>query len=217
MVRTLFALACGALAATPVVGAARRASLRERLPRCPPDGAVRRPDSTRQLARLGIVARVLGGILARRQSSRERAALEHDVPVLVDLLQVAVGAGSSPFRAIDVASRWGPERTADAFRGVLAAVRLGEPLADALARLGARRPVLAPVVDVMIATEQLGTPAGPALGRVAEEVRADLRRRAEARARVLPVKLLFPLVFLVLPAFGLLTVVPTLLSALTHL
>jgi tight adherence protein C len=69
---------------------------------------------------------------------------------------------------------------------------------------------------VLLASDRLGAPAGPALTRLAHDVRTDLRRRAEARARTLPVKLLFPLVFLVLPAFGLLTVVPALLSALSH-
>ena len=77
-------------------------------------------------------------------------------------------------------------------------------------------PSLRPVTDVLLASDRLGAPAGPALTRLAHDVRADLRRRAEARARTLPVKLLFPLVFLVLPAFGLLTVVPALLTALAH-
>ena len=70
------------------------------------------------------------------------------------------------------------------------------------------------MTDVLLASDRLGAPAGPALTRLAHDVRTDLRRRAEARARTLPVKLLFPLVFLVLPAFGLLTVVPALLTAL---
>jgi hypothetical protein len=78
------------------------------------------------------------------------------------------------------------------------------------------RLALAPVTDALLTTERLGAPAGPALTRLAHDVRADLRRRAEARARTLPVKLLFPLVFLVLPAFGLLTVVPALLGALAR-
>ena len=41
---------------------------------------------------------------------------------------------------------------------------------------------------------------------MADEVRADRRRTGEAAARRVPVKLLFPLVACVLPAFALLTV-----------
>jgi hypothetical protein len=37
-----------------------------------------------------------------------------------------------------------------------------------------------------------------------------------ARARTVPVRLLFPLVFLILPAFVLLTVAPVVLATLTH-
>ena len=61
---------------------------------------------------------------------------------------------------------------------------------------------------------RLGTPAGGALGRLGAEQRADLRRRAEARARTVPVRLCLPLVGCVLPAFALLTVVPVVLDGL---
>ena len=78
-------------------------------------------------------------------------------------------------------------------------------------------PALSAVTDVLIASARLGAPAGPALARLGEETRSALRRQAEARARTLPVKLLFPLVFLVLPAFGLLTLAPAVISALHRL
>src|SRR3712207_6889914 len=48
------------------------------------------------------------------------------------------------------------------------------------------------------------------LDRLAFEVRADRRRRAEEAARRVPVKLLFPLVLCTLPAFALLTMAPLL-------
>jgi hypothetical protein len=53
--------------------------------------------------------------------------------------------------------------------------------------------------------------------RLGAEGRAALRRGAEERARSLSVRLLFPLVFLVLPAFALLVVVPTVISGFTGL
>ena len=100
---------------------------------------------------------------------------------------------------------------------MLVATELGGSFPDALAELAAATPLLAPMVDVLLASAELGAPATGALVRLADEARARARRRAETRARVLPVKLLFPLVFLVLPAFGLLTVAPALLSALSRL
>ena len=53
--------------------------------------------------------------------------------------------------------------------------------------------------------------------RLATEQRAELRRHAETHARRVPVRLLFPLVFVVLPAFGLLTVIPTLLAGFSRI
>jgi len=59
---------------------------------------------------------------------------------------------------------------------------------------------------VLAGAERYGTPLLPALDRLALDARLDRRRRAEEAARRVPVKLLFPLVLCVLPAFGLLTV-----------
>ena len=70
------------------------------------------------------------------------------------------------------------------------------------------------LADALLATERLGAPVLDSLQRLAVSARADVRRRAEARARTVPVRLLFPLVFLVLPAFGILTVVPTVAARL---
>ena len=78
-------------------------------------------------------------------------------------------------------------------------------------------PRLRPLADALLASDRLGAPVGPALARLATEERAALRRRAEAHARRVPVRLLFPLVFLVLPAFVLLTVVPGLAAGLPRL
>ena len=49
--------------------------------------------------------------------------------------------------------------------------------------------------------------------RLAEDARRTELRRAETRARRVPVLLLFPLVLCILPAFALLTVAPLLASA----
>jgi tight adherence protein C len=103
---------------------------------------------------------------------------------------------------------------AEALDRVLQAVALGRSFADALADGADGVPALAPVADALLVSDRFGTPVGDALGRLATDLRADLRRRAEARARTIPVRLLFPLVFLVLPAFGLLTVVPAVAAGL---
>ena len=98
------------------------------------------------------------------------------------------------------------------------AAGLGRALPDALGDLPAAlgEPVRG-LTAVLISAERYGTPLVDSLARLADEVRVQRRRRAEAAARRVPVKLLFPLVLCTLPAFALLTVVPLLLSALGSL
>src|SRR5262249_23512266 len=74
-----------------------------------------------------------------------------------------------------------------------------------------------PLVSVLVTSERYGTALLPALDRLAGEARLEQRRRAEEAARRVPVKLLFPLVLCILPAFGALTVAPLLAGALGSL
>jgi len=158
------------------------------------------------------VALVLGVPRRRRRARRRDAVVGAELPVVVDILGVAVAAGCTPHLAVEHAARYGPPRTAALLAGVLQACTLGQSLDDALRDLGASHPLLRPLVDALRTSARLGSPAAAALARLAVEVRADARRRAEARARTVPVRLCFPLVACVLPAFALLTVIPVVLD-----
>ena len=97
---------------------------------------------------------------------------------------------------------------------VMRSVDLGVPWRDALAahveRTGDRD--LARTVAVLARTEALGVPLRDATRELAAAVRDARRAATLERARTAPVKMLFPLVFLILPAFLLLTVVPVLIT-----
>jgi tight adherence protein C len=175
----------------------------------------RLPASTRQSN--GVVVQVVRSLRARRRERHADAALAREVPVAVDLLGVAVGAGCTPFLAVEVATRWSPAPVAAAFSDVLRSCTLGLDFQSALDTVASTTPRLRPLADALLATDRLGVPVGPVLARLAEEDRTALRRAAEAHARRIPVRLLFPLVFLVLPAFVLLTVVPGLAAGLGRL
>lgn len=206
-------LGWGLVAAVPFLTASRRAAV---VKRCPPSAAA----TARRAPRFrigGPVGRVVRGILAQRRTRREAAALLAELPSVIDLLVVALGAGSTPREAVALAARWGPAGIGSLLHTVSLSTELGGSFADALRDLAVAVPLLAPVIDVLIASAQLGSPAAASLIRVGDATRQTLRRAAEAHARTVPIKLLFPLVFLVLPAFGLLTVVPAVLSALSQL
>jgi tight adherence protein C len=219
----LVGLAWGALAAAPLAVRARRQLVDQRLrplrpapvaqPRMPPRFLRRVLDPLSA----GPVGRVLAGVRARQRARRGDAAIGADLPVTLDLLGVAVGAGCTPYLAVDMAARWAPTAMAARLAEVQHACGLGATFADALDDLAARAPPLQPLADALLASDRLGAPVGPALARLATEQRAEMRRRAETHARRVPVRLLFPLVFVVLPAFGLLTVIPALLAGFARI
>jgi tight adherence protein C len=171
----------------------------------------------RVLSATGPVGRVVGAFTRRQRTRRVDAALERELPIALDLLGVAIGAGCTPYLAVEVASRWAPPVVAASFASVLGACALGASFDAALDDAARSAPPLQPLVDALLASDRLGAPVGPALARLSSEERAALRRRAETHARRVPVRLLFPLVFLVLPAFVLLTVVPGLAAGLSRL
>ena len=214
MTAPVLALLWGLLCATPLGIAASRTGTRHRTRAL--TGAAPRAHRRHRLRLPALVVRLARPVAERRRRRRDADTIRRELPLALDLLQVAVTAGSTPYRAVELVARWGPPATGDAFGTVLGATRVGRSLTDALGAMATGNPALSPVADVLCASDRLGAPAAPALTRLAQEVRADLRRRSEAKARTLPVKLLFPLVFLVLPAFGLLTVVPALLGALAR-
>ena len=203
----------GVIAAAPIMGRARRRRVVTRVQDSSPSRRIRTHGGWDG----GPVGRVVGGLVRRRRDRAIDAQLLVDLPTVLDLLGVAIGAGATPRGALETATRWGPPTIGVHLRRVVLVAELGGAFVDALRTLAAETPPLAPVAEVLIASAQLGAPAGTALARLGAETRSTLRRAAEARARTLPVKLLFPLVFLVLPAFGLLTVVPAILSALQRL
>lgn len=165
-----------------------------------------------RVRRLGLLGRMTDVWLDHRARRRRDDRIARELPAAVDLLAVVVSAGATPFDAVATASAWSPPTIAEAFRAVLTACRLGASFEAALADAAHRDPRLGPVARVLGTGTRLGAAVADALERLAGESRRELRRRAETRARTVPVRLLFPLVFLVLPAFGLLTVVPAVVA-----
>ncbi len=160
-----------------------------------------------------LAARLQHLVAARKVTNRSRM-MDREVPQLLDLLAAASAAGSSAFAAVQgsVASLRGP--LGEELRTSLEAVHLGArwrvELAGAAERLAL--PDLRRAVSVLIRTETLGASLTEATRDLAADVRGARRAAVAERARAAPVKMLFPLVFLILPAFLLLTVVPVLLT-----
>jgi tight adherence protein C len=158
--------------------------------------------------------------LAVRRFTEERArarrgrAMDAEIPQLLDLLAAGSAAGLSAVAGL--------QRAVQALRGPLGtelsasldAVAVGARWRTELSTVTERLalPDLRRAMAVLTRTETLGTSLTGATRDLAADVRASRRAAVAERARATPVKMLFPLVFLVLPAFLLLTVVPVLLT-----
>jgi tight adherence protein C len=167
---------------------------------------------------LGVAAALIAwrvpDLALARLARRTLAAADREIPVLLDLLAVATSAGLPPQlafrRAVEAAT--GP--LADELRSVLDASDLGARWRDELIVVGERLalPDLTRLLGALARTDSLGSSLAEEIGHLAFDVREVRRAAAAQRARTAPVKMLFPLVFLILPAFLLLTVVPVLLT-----
>ena len=156
-----------------------------------------------------VVATVRPMLRKRRQTKAEAAAVERDVADVVALVGLAVSSGCNLPGALDAASAHADGALAHALRAAVLNVKRGSRIADALEALPAQLGEgVRPFVAALVSCDRYGAALGPTLERLAADVRTTSRQRAEAAARQLPVRLLFPLVSCILPAFALLTVAP---------
>jgi tight adherence protein C len=156
--------------------------------------------------------------LAKRSRNRSQEIAEA-LPDVIDLLTVCTQAGLNIALSLQRASGRVAGALGVELRRMLEEVDLGVPRPQALRALADRNQVedLQALVGVLVNAERFGTQVAEALEDFARESRGRRRRRAEEQARRAPVKILFPLVFLILPAFILLTVVPLLLGTFSSL
>ena len=158
-------------------------------------------------------------ILLRRRVARRREQAAVALPDAIDLLAVCTHAGLNlPMSLNRVAARsrgvLGQE-----LKRTLEEIELGVPRHVAMRSLAQRNPNgdLEAMVGVLENAERFGTQVSASLESFAHEVRSRRRRSAEEQARRAPIKILFPLVFFILPAFVLLSVVPLMLSTFSSL
>lgn len=158
-------------------------------------------------------------VVRRRAAGRRLAVRSQVAPAVLDLLGAALRAGLNPHKAVLRVA----ERAPDALRGDLAlaaaVLRLGGSPAAALREAADRSGLdeLRAAAAALEVAERWGAPPAEALAARAEALRTRTRLNAEAEAGRAAVRLAFPLVLCFLPAFVLLTVVPTVAGALNAL
>jgi len=175
----------------------------------------------RRGAIFAVVAAVQGymlpGFIVARRIRQRKKQIENGLPDALDLLIVSIEAGL----AIDQALLKSAEELEIAYPAlsqelhlVNIETRAGKPRLEALKNFAKRTKVddVRALVAMLVQTDRFGTSVAQALRTHAEVARIKRRQRAEEKAAKLSVKLIFPLVFCLLPAFFVISVGPAIIK-----
>jgi tight adherence protein C len=171
--------------------------------------------STPALAVTEVIVGIMVGVLAPQGLVARRARLrmtriDREIPELVDLLLVAVEGGMAFNGAIRATSQRVDGPLGEELLLFMQQQGLGASTTEALENLLERCDTAAvrSFVQTIVQGERLGVSIGHLMRTLAEDMRKHRKAVAEESAQKLPVKILFPLVFLILPAMFIVVLTP---------
>ena len=154
------------------------------------------------------------GFIVQRRAEARLYRVDRAMPELIDLLVVTVEAGLSISAALQLAGERMRGPLGDELRIVLQEQRMGLSPVQALENMVGRcpTPAVESFVRAMMQGQLLGFSVGQILRTLAVEMRKRRRARAEQQAQKAPIKMLFPLVFMIFPAMFVVLLGPALVS-----
>lgn len=165
---------------------------------------------------------MLPGQYLGRRIRRRRRAIQKGLPNALDLMVVCVESGlgldQTTLQVAKELQQAHPE-ICDEFAVMNLEMRAGKSRADALHNLADRAGVddLKKLVAVLVQTDRFGTSIAASLRAHAEYMRSMAYQRAEEQASKLPVKLVFPIFFCVLPSLFVVTLSPVITQLVREL
>jgi tight adherence protein C len=148
--------------------------------------------------------------------SKRKDSVIKSLPDALDLLTICVEAGLGFDQAMQkVAEKWEDELSRS-FARVLHEIRLGKIRREALRDMSERLDVsdVTSFIAAVIQAEQLGVSIAKVLRIQSDQMRIRRRQRAEEKAHQAPVKMLFPMVFLIFPAIWVVLLGPAILQVM---
>lgn len=148
-------------------------------------------------------------LIAGRAATRQKT-IQRQLPDVMDLLTISVEAGLGFDAALAQVTKNVPGPLAEEIGRLLQEVQIGVSRSEAFRHLGDRTdvPELAAFVLSMIQADLFGVPIANVLRAQSGDLRLKRRQRAEEKAQKVAVKLLFPMIFMVLPALFIVTLGP---------
>ena len=163
---------------------------------------------------IAAVAYFLPDILLSNTAQKRRQAMQIALPNMLDQMLISVEAGVGFEGAMDRAAHNSSGPLADEFVRTLQDIQVGRPRREAYQDLALRAafPELRSFVRAIVQADQYGIAIANVLRAQALEMRIKRRQRAEEHAMKIPVKILFPLIFSILPALFVIILGPTIFS-----
>jgi tight adherence protein C len=165
-------------------------------------------------------AAVLGwfipSMLVNARIRKRQEQIEKDLPDLIDLVVVTLEAGLSFPQSLRLAATKIKEPLAGEVRLTLQEQNMGLTLVEALENLLAR--VDTPGVRMFSRSIAQGESMGVSTGQIMRNLALELRKRqraaVEERAQKAPVKILFPILFLIMPALFIVLLLPVMITVM---
>jgi tight adherence protein C len=166
---------------------------------------------------VGAVASVAAGwmvpiSLVRNRAKRRLIQIDYQLPELIDLLVVTIEAGVGFTGSLGIAGERISGPLGEELRLARQEQTMGLSTNEALSNMMERAdtPGMRSFVRSVMQGERLGVSIGQILRNVADDMRKRRRAIAEERAQKAPVKILFPLVFMIFPAIFVILLGPAL-------
>ncbi len=167
----------------------------------------------------GVVGWMIPGTwLKGRVKARQKQVLKA-LPDGLDLVTTSVEAGLGLDAALARVSQKSSGPLADELSRMLREVAMGKMRRDALTEMTERLGVdeLTSFINAIIQAEQLGVSIAQVLRVQSDQLRTRRRQQAEKTAHEAPIKMIFPLVLFIFPAFMLVILGPAVIRIATSL
>jgi tight adherence protein C len=153
-------------------------------------------------------------MLVDRRARGRLEEVDYSLPELIDILVVTIEAGLGFSGSIRTASERISGPLGDELRLALQEQNMGLTTEEALRNMMGRAdtPAMRSFVRAVTQGETLGVSIGDILRSLAIEMRKRRKAAAEERAQKAPIKILFPLVFLIFPALFIILLGPAIFS-----
>jgi tight adherence protein C len=151
----------------------------------------------------------------RARVEKRKKEILRALPNIIDLLILAVDAGLDFMIAVRrVVQRSRPGAMIDELSQLWREVQMGRVRREALKNMSKRLniPEVESFTRTLIQAERMGTPMGQALRTLSGEIRIRQFQRGEQQALKAPIKMLFPLLFFILPVVLILVGGPVILQ-----